>query len=121
MRANRLTRSPNLVWKRMLMKTDPKTEGINTMPNIAALATMRHFSNAETVCDNNASNSTQTTPAITIALASHKLSLNHAKPSRYDWKRNISSCGIQVMNDNRINNTDIFPTTYSVRVNGRQR
>src|SRR5689334_3590205 len=82
--ANRLMRSPNLVWKRMLIKTDPNTEGINTTPSIAALATMRHFNNAETVWDNNASSSTQTTPAITIELASHKLVLNHAKPSRYD-------------------------------------
>src|ERR1051326_4927398 len=81
---NRLIRSPNLVWKRMLFKTDPNTEGIKTMPSIAALATMRHFNNAETVCDNNASRSTHTIPAITIELASHKLALNHVKPSRYD-------------------------------------
>src|ERR1043166_9606796 len=83
-KANRLMRSPNLVWKRMLMKTDPNTEGIKTMPSIAALASMRHFNNAETVCDNNASRSTHTIPAITIELASHKLALNHVKPSRYD-------------------------------------
>src|SRR6185369_2351832 len=114
-------RSPSLVWNRMLMKTDPNTDGINTIPSIAALATMRHFSSAETVCDNSASNNTQTSPAITIELPIHRLALNHVSPSRYDWKKNISSCGTHVIHDNRINNTDIFPTTYSVRENGRQR
>src|SRR5688572_25553682 len=107
----RLTMCPQRVRKTKLMNS-PNTEGIKNSPNIAALATTRHFTSAEIVCDNSASNSIQTTLPMTIALAIQRFALNQANPSRYDCRKKSNNCGTHVTADNRINITDIFPITY---------
>src|SRR5918996_502730 len=99
----------------------PNTDGMKNRPSSAALATTRHLTSAEIVCVSNASKIIQTRLAISIAYAIQRLALNHANPSRYDWKRNNSICGTHVIAESRIKITDIFPITYSVRENGRQR
>src|SRR5215216_5874469 len=96
----------------------PNTDGIRNSPNRAALATTRHFTRAEIVCDSSASKTIQTRPEIMIELPIHRFSLNQVNPSRYACKRKSNNRGIQVTADNRISITDIFPITYSVREKG---
>src|ERR1051325_10834314 len=71
-----LTRFPTRVKKTTLMNS-PNTDGIRNRPRIAPLATTRHFTSAETVCEISANNSIQTTEPITIALASQRFVRNH--------------------------------------------
>src|SRR6266516_1868938 len=118
--APRLMRLPQRVIKIWLI-TSPNIDGINNSPSSAALATTRHLTRADTAWESSASNRIQTKLERKIALAIQILLTNQLAPSRYDWKRKRSNCGIQVIAESRINRTDIFPSTYSVRENGRQR
>src|SRR5258707_13066390 len=108
---------PQRVWKRPLT-TSAKIDGIKNKPNNAALAITRHFTSEEMACESNASNKMPTTLLTKIAAASERLPPSQPKPSRYAWNRKNNNCGIQVIAESRINRTDIFPSTYSVRVNG---
>src|ERR1700754_701641 len=99
----------------------PKTEGIRNIPSSIPLATTRHFTRAEIACERSARIRIQTTLPMKIAVAIHKLDLNHSNPSKYDWRKNNNIWGTQVIRDRSINSTDIFPMTYSVRENGRHR
>src|SRR5437867_12540045 len=81
--APKLTRLPQRVRNTTLMNS-PNTDGIKKSPRIAALATTRHFTNAEIACEISASKSIHTTLPIKIALANQRFSPNQVNPSKYD-------------------------------------
>src|SRR5713101_6804623 len=80
--ASMLMMCPHLVVKIWFM-ISANPEGIKYKPISAALAAMRHLTQAEIVCESSASISIHVTLARKIALAIQRLSANQLKPSRY--------------------------------------
>src|SRR4051794_12888773 len=91
------------------------------MPSSSAPATIRHFTHAESANAASESTSIQTNEPRTMARAIQKLSHVHCQPERLACTKNKTSPGSQVIHDRVMSSTDIFPSTYSVRDNGRQR
>src|SRR5258708_37504661 len=56
-----------------------------------------------------------------IPQAIHRLARVHSQPARLPLIANRARPGIQVMLESKNTSTLIFPTTYSVRENGRQK
>src|SRR5215475_914403 len=95
--------------------------GMMKIANNAALAAVRHLIQAENAIASNDRSVNAPRLSVKTAPAIQRLSIIHSPPARYDCRRNKSKPGTQVKAERRISNTDIFPTIYSNRENGRER
>src|SRR5262245_52868676 len=91
------------------------------MTNNAALAAVRHLIQAENAVASSERITSHEKLSVKIAFAIHQFSTIQPPPSREELNRNSNKPGTQVISESIISSTDILPTMYSKRVNGRDR
>src|SRR5262245_30269562 len=100
---------------------NPIGVGMMKMANNAALAAVRHLIQAENAVASRVRITSHVKLRVKMAFAIHKFSNIKARPPKYELKRKSNSPGTHVISESSINSTDILPTMYSKRENGRDR